>query len=555
MAAPDITRERDARIFQCIKVDQAQFEGQIMHQEEMALQRFIDGAPQLAPGHQDIVAYTLNEEGLVISCINWFGKHYITGTGLSTIEKNILDLFIPVSSCFLDIVRILYHRYQFYMGGLPPHSKKFEEGIFSDLRRLSVPHDCELQPTRSDFLIYLFNNDCVRSKKKQKVFFWHSFARCANSVFSDALEREMARMEMARAVNMSMEEFVKSGIVPSGGANTSQLDAQSLGYDWTIAALHPEYPNQPGHQAPSLEHIHIIRNDMATFLNRVFRLPVQKRRALMTPELTTALQQEFIRRLVLPLNVTQEQALALMSSPAAFATDAQGNLQVPAEGQGLMTVPPVHSGAPSTTNYAGAGRKRFSDSANAVQGKRRSRASEEIHAGGPRASRSTSIDSYYEPDDDTSVSEMEPPMRGPRPLPFRYIPAHLYHGAPPPTGRPPRFPEEFNVMPFPHYGAYGHPLPHSPPYQPQEMQMPGYFHPPNVPILPESCIRPIQQPMGYHASSGAPMVPYLPAPQRMDYRSMPQKAVGGGNVNHQIVPERSGNEKDAAAILLDFGHQ
>ena len=168
--------------------------------------------------------------------------------------------------------------------------KKFEEGIFSDLRRLSPPQDCQLETTRSDFLVYLFNTDCVRSKKKQKVFFWTSFARCANALFCDAFEREMARIEMARAVGMSIDEFIKSGIVPTGGAG-SNADSGRLGFDWTLVR-----PGPSDYRAQSMDQIHVIRNDIANCFARNLRQLVGKRASLVTEEVEIDVQEDLSKR-------------------------------------------------------------------------------------------------------------------------------------------------------------------------------------------------------------------------------------------------------------------
>lgn len=52
--------------------------------------------------------------------------------------------------------------------------KKFEEGIFSDLRNLKPLQDSTLEESRSDFLKFLYENQCIRTQKKQKVFYWFS---------------------------------------------------------------------------------------------------------------------------------------------------------------------------------------------------------------------------------------------------------------------------------------------------------------------------------------------------------------------------------------------
>ena len=52
--------------------------------------------------------------------------------------------------------------------------KKFEEGIFSDLRNLKPGNGAVLEEPRSKFLDFLFKLNCIRTHKKQKVFLWRA---------------------------------------------------------------------------------------------------------------------------------------------------------------------------------------------------------------------------------------------------------------------------------------------------------------------------------------------------------------------------------------------
>lgn len=206
---------RDDRIFAILGIDRTAFSSCIGSVDDLALQRFVDGAPAMASKHADLAYYRLDDDTR-IACVNWSGRMFITGT---------------------DIVRYLMHRYQRYTGYPPVNIKKFEEGVFSDLRRLSPPNDCQLETTRSDFLIHLFNADRVRSKKKQKVFYWASFKRAANALFCDCIERELARIEMASASGMSLEEFIKAGVVPTGGTSATSEANVGGDHDWTVQRM------------------------------------------------------------------------------------------------------------------------------------------------------------------------------------------------------------------------------------------------------------------------------------------------------------------------------
>ncbi|KAF7727716.1 homeodomain transcription factor ste12 [Apophysomyces ossiformis] len=110
--------------------------------------------------------------GESISCVLWNGAFYITGT---------------------DIVRTL--NYRFHCFGRPvTNPKKFEEGIFSDLRNLKPGTDARLEEPKSELLDMLYKNNCIRTQKKQKVFYWYSVPH--DRLFLDALERDLKREKM-----------------------------------------------------------------------------------------------------------------------------------------------------------------------------------------------------------------------------------------------------------------------------------------------------------------------------------------------------------------------
>ena len=124
----------------------------------------------------------------VISCVWWDGYPFITGT---------------------DIVKILYFRVQ-ETGKQIGDAKKFEEGIFSDLRSLKVGHHAVLEEAKSEFLQLLHQNGCVRTQKKQKVFFWDAVDH--GKLFVDALER-LLRASADPKMDDILEE-VKKNVAP-----------------------------------------------------------------------------------------------------------------------------------------------------------------------------------------------------------------------------------------------------------------------------------------------------------------------------------------------------
>ncbi|KXN67153.1 transcription factor, STE-like protein, partial [Conidiobolus coronatus NRRL 28638] len=116
-----------------------------------SLKEFLLTGPSHWDPEQPIQRFQLNN-GEQISCILWNHLFFMTGT---------------------DIVRTLMYRFQLY-GRQVKNLKKFEEGVFSDLRNLKPGIDAVLEEPRSEFLEMLYRNNCIRTQKKQKVFFWYS---------------------------------------------------------------------------------------------------------------------------------------------------------------------------------------------------------------------------------------------------------------------------------------------------------------------------------------------------------------------------------------------
>jgi transcription factor STE12 len=147
--------------------------------------------------------------GESISCVLWEGFYLITGT---------------------DIVRSLHAR--FHAFGRPvTNTKKFEEGVFSDLRNLKPGLDARLEDPKSDLLEMLYKNDCIRTQKKQKVFFWYSVPH--DRLFLDALERDLKREKLALAPStMAVAEPAMSTCL-----NTAQTLLDQLKKATTLFAL------------------------------------------------------------------------------------------------------------------------------------------------------------------------------------------------------------------------------------------------------------------------------------------------------------------------------
>lgn len=132
------------------------------------LQDFLNNAPKYFRDGEKIKKFQL-KNGDYVHCVLWNYHFYMTGT---------------------DIVKILVWRFQ-NSGRQLGNMKKFEEGIFSDLRNLKPGIDASLEGPRSEFLEFLYKNGCIRTQKKQKVFYWYSVPH--DALFCDALERDMRR--------------------------------------------------------------------------------------------------------------------------------------------------------------------------------------------------------------------------------------------------------------------------------------------------------------------------------------------------------------------------
>jgi len=107
----------------------------------------------------------------MVSCVFWNNLYHITGTDIvRALPRRPTD----------DQVRSLTFRFEAF-GRPVKNVKKFEEGIFSDLRNLKSGTDATLEDpkvrrslavrltSQSAFLEFLFKYNCIRTQKKQKV--------------------------------------------------------------------------------------------------------------------------------------------------------------------------------------------------------------------------------------------------------------------------------------------------------------------------------------------------------------------------------------------------
>lgn len=143
---------------------------------------FLANAPKEYRDGEKIKKYQL-KNGDYIHCVLWNMHFYITGT---------------------DIVKILVWRFN-NAGRQITSPKKFEEGVFSDLRNLKPGIDATLERPRSEFLEFLYKNGCIRTQKKQKVFFWYSVPH--DALFCDALDRDLRRETSYYSYSKYMNSF------------------------------------------------------------------------------------------------------------------------------------------------------------------------------------------------------------------------------------------------------------------------------------------------------------------------------------------------------------
>ena len=137
-----------------------------------------------------------------------------------------------------DIVRCLAFRFQAF-GRPVKNSKKFEEGIFSDLRNLKSGTDASLEEPKSPFLDFLYKNNCIRTQKKQKVFYWYSVPH--DRLFLDALERDLKREKMGQeATTVAVNEPALSFEFDSSQSLFEQLTKAQQNNQSTFNGAQPQ---------------------------------------------------------------------------------------------------------------------------------------------------------------------------------------------------------------------------------------------------------------------------------------------------------------------------
>ncbi|XMA08773.1 hypothetical protein WAI453_001564 [Rhynchosporium graminicola] len=192
-------------------------DAQVALQQVDNLKYFLISAPVDWTPDQYIRRFLL-PTGEYVSCVLWNNLFHISGT---------------------DIVRCLSFRFQAF-GRPVKNSKKFEEGIFSDLRNLKSGTDASLEEPKSGFLDFLYKNNCIRTQKKQKVFYWYSVPH--DRLFLDALERDLKREKMGQeATTHAVNEPALSFEFDSSQSLFEQLTKAQQANSSSFSAQQPSY--------------------------------------------------------------------------------------------------------------------------------------------------------------------------------------------------------------------------------------------------------------------------------------------------------------------------
>lgn len=196
-------------------------DAQVALQQVDNLKYFLISAP--VDWTQDsLIRRFLLPTGEYVSCVLWSNLFHISGT---------------------DIVRCLSFRFQAF-GRPVKNPKKFEEGIFSDLRNLKAGTDASLEEPKSPFLDFLYKNNCIRTQKKQKVFYWYSVPH--DRLFLDALERDLKREKMGQeATTKAISEPALSFEFDSSQSLFEQLTKAQQAQSSSFAGSNGPPPSQP----------------------------------------------------------------------------------------------------------------------------------------------------------------------------------------------------------------------------------------------------------------------------------------------------------------------
>lgn len=132
------------------------------------LRGFLNSAPSMFPPRTNILKHRLSSSESVC-CVRWNGEFLISGA---------------------DILRCIMFKFKAF-GRDVLNRGKFEELIFSDLRSSKSSVRARLEEGKSELLEFLHKHGAIRTKKKQRVFYWSAVPH--DELFLDSLERELRR--------------------------------------------------------------------------------------------------------------------------------------------------------------------------------------------------------------------------------------------------------------------------------------------------------------------------------------------------------------------------
>ncbi|EPZ36435.1 STE-domain-containing protein [Rozella allomycis CSF55] len=121
----------------------------------------------------------------IVNCIRYQNQLVVTGT---------------------DILKVIEYFYQENTSTQIKDQKKFEEGVFSDLRIYKIGKDAMLVDPSNEIINTLNEIGCIRTRKKQKLFFWPTVD------FQDLLQRSIKRDERNATHGLEMLQ-INNGFV------------------------------------------------------------------------------------------------------------------------------------------------------------------------------------------------------------------------------------------------------------------------------------------------------------------------------------------------------
>jgi len=194
------------------------------HCKETELKYFLEHATENWPTSVSNRSFQLFDE--LIKCVYWEGRYFITGA---------------------DVIKIVQWRLKMANISIL-NFQKFEQQVYSDLRRLRIGKDAIIEEADSNFLRFLDALNSVKTRKKQKVFFWESVSH--EGLFHRACHRQK-KAGLKRIANL---------LLSLGSSVTSDHDIPSFSSGKPIEQSQPQQLQQP--QQPLLPSLSTLFPEM-----------------------------------------------------------------------------------------------------------------------------------------------------------------------------------------------------------------------------------------------------------------------------------------------------